>query len=101
MSRVDDVSKFILGQPSSFSGSPDDCLVKVEIMKLNVLRDIDLSLAYLVDIFNKVKEQEEKPKEKKPVEKTCETCMYDPNNKTDEVCFCNTCFDYSEWEEKE
>lgn len=37
-------------------------------------------------------------KDKKPVEKSCENCMYDPNNKKDEVCFCNHCFDYSEWE---
>ena len=98
MSRVDDVAKFILGQPGEFKGTPDDCLVKVEIMKLNVLRDIDLSLAYLVDIFNKVKEQEEKPKEKKPVEKTCETCMCDPNCKADVAMACGHCYEYSEWE---
>lgn len=98
MSRVDDVAKFILGQPGEFSGTPDDCLVKVEIMKLNVLRDIDLSLAYMVDIFNKVKEQEEKPKEKKPLEKTCETCICDPNCKADVAMACGHCYEYSEWE---
>ena len=99
MSRVDEVLASIFEQPSDFSSTPDDCLVKIEIMKLNVLRDIDLSLAYMVDIFNEVKNQEEKPKE--PVEKTCETCKSDPNDKYDCIVYCDECYDYSEWEAKE
>ena len=49
------------------------------------------------EIFRSVAE-EEKPKEKKPVEKTCETCMCDPNCKADVAMACGHCYDYSEWE---
>lgn len=49
------------------------------------------------EIFRSVAE-EEKPKEKKPVEKTCETCMCDPNCKSDVAMACGHCYDYSEWE---
>ena len=72
-------------QPTHISGTNEECIAKIELMKLHVLQDIDLSLAYMVDIFNAVKDQEKKSKPKEPVEKTC-----DPNCKAD-----------SEWEEIE
>lgn len=98
MSRVEDVTKFILAQPKHFEGTEDECLVQVEVAKLNVLWDIDLSLAYIVDILNHKDIKEEKPKEKKPLEKTCETCIYDLNYKGDTPMACDHCYEYSEWE---
>ena len=104
MSRLDEVKDFISKQPTHISDTNEKCIAKIELMKLHVLQDIDLSLAYMVDIFidnlelNEVKNQEEKPKEKKPVEKTCETCMCDPNCKADVAMACGHCYDYSEWE---
>lgn len=49
------------------------------------------------EIFRSVAE-EEKPKPKEPVEKTCETCMCDPNCKADVAMACGHCYEYSEWE---
>lgn len=99
MSRLDEVKNFIVKQPTHISGTNEECIAKIELMKLHVLQDIDISLAYMVDIFNSVKNQEEKPKE--PVEKTCETCKSDPNDKYDCIVYCDECYDYSEWEAKE
>lgn len=48
-------------------------------------------------IFRAVAE-ESKPE---PVEKTCETCKSDPNDKYDCIVYCDECYDYSEWEAKE
>lgn len=36
--------------------------------------------------------------DKKPVEKSCETCMCDPNCKADVAMACGHCYEYSEWE---
>ncbi len=99
MSRVDEVKNFITKQPAQISGTNEECIAKIELMKLHALQDIGISLAYMVDIFNEVKNQEEKPKE--PVEKTCETCKSDPNDKYDCIVYCDECYDYSEWEAKE
>ena len=101
MSRLEEVKDFIAKQPTHISGTNEECIAKIELMKLHVLQDIDLSLARMVDIFNEVKDQEEKPKSKEPAKKTCNTCMYDPNCKSDVVMACGHCFDYSEWEGKE
>lgn len=98
MSRLDEVKDFIAKQPTLISGTNEECIAKIELMKLHVLQDIDLSLAYMVDIFNAVKNQEEKPKPKEPVEKTCETCICDPNCKADVEMACGHCYEYSEWE---
>ncbi len=94
MSRVDEVKDFIAKQPTLISGTKEECIGTIELMKLHALQDIDLSLAYMVDIFNEVKDQEEK----KPVEKTCETCICDPNCKADVLMACGHCYEYSEWE---
>lgn len=99
MSRLDEVKDFITKQPTQIRGTNEECIAKIELMKLHVLQDIDLSLAYMVDIFNEVKNQEEKPKPKEPVRKTCNTCVYDPSYKPDVAIACGHCFDYSEWEE--
>ena len=101
MSRLEEVRKFLESRPQRIECStPEDGLVKVEIEKMYILMDIDVSLAQLVDIFKKEsdREDEREKRETESMGKSCENCMYDPNNKKDEVCFCNKCFDYSEWE---
>ena len=101
MSRLEEVRKFLESRPQRIECStPEDGLVKVEIEKMYILMDIDVSLAQLVDIFKKEsdREDEREKRETESMGKSCENCMYDPNNKKDEVCFCNNCFDYSEWE---
>ncbi len=104
MSRLEEVRKFLESRPQRIEWStPEDGLVKVEIEKMYILMDIDVSLAQLVDIFKKESDREDErdKREKESVKKSCENCFYDPNDKTDEICHCNQCFDYSEWEDEE
>lgn len=90
MSRLEVVKEHVLSQNAE--------IYRTDEKILDTLRDINISLACMVDIFNEVKNQEEKPKPKEPVEKTCETCMCDPNCKADVAMACGHCYEYSEWE---
>lgn len=103
MNRLDEVKDFIAKQPTHISGTNEECIAKIELMKLHVLQDIDLSLAQLVDIFKRESDRENErdereKREKESVRKTCETCMCDPNCKADVAMACGHCYDYSEWE---
>lgn len=107
MSRLEEVRKFLESRPQRIECStPEDGLVRVEIEKMYILMDIDVSLAQLVDIFKResVREDERderEKREKESIEKTCENCMYDPNDKLDISMACGYCYDYNNWEGKE
>ena len=73
MSRLEEVRKFLESRPQRIECStPEDGLVKVEIEKMYILMDIDVSLAQLVDIFKKESEREDErdKREKRSVEKS-------------------------------
>ena len=103
MSRLEEVKDFIAKQPTHISGTNEECIAKIELMKLHVLQDIDLSLAQLVDIFKRESDREDErdKREKGSVKKSCENCFYDPNDKLDISMACGYCYDYNNWEEKE
>lgn len=86
MSRVEENAALLERLPNQYTGSTETIQTKAMLDILAVLQDISISLATIADFYKE--------------DQTCENCKHDCTDKNDKIIFCDSCYDYSEWEGK-